>query len=57
MELKETEAAQKQVAYGLLQTKGQIDLANQEIAKTRASQKNIEKRAEATAKEIQLVKR
>jgi len=37
MELKETEAAQKQVAYGLLQTKSQIDLANQEIAKTRAS--------------------
>jgi hypothetical protein len=57
MEWKETEAAQKQVSYGLLQTKSQIDLTNQEIGKTRANQKKIEQRADATAKEIQLVNR
>jgi hypothetical protein len=28
MEIKETEAAQKQVSYGLLQTKSQLDLTN-----------------------------
>ena len=42
MQLKETEAAQKQVSYGLLQTKSQIDLTNQEIGKTRANQNKIE---------------